>query len=76
MSKKCVLGCTIRSTLFEIFSHSAGPFGAAPFEKISNVDFSLGQKKTINNINNSDRVGYKWSMNMTYKNKVGILHTR
>ena len=26
----------LKSTLFEIFSHSAGPFGAAPFEKISN----------------------------------------
>ena len=45
--KKCALGgCTItselKSTLFEIFSHSTGPFGAAPFEKISNnVGFSL-----------------------------------
>ena len=36
--KKCVLGgCTITSKtkikFFEIFSHSAGPFEAAPFEK-------------------------------------------
>ena len=26
----------LKSTLFEIFSHSAGPFVAAPFEKVTN----------------------------------------
>ena len=36
----------LKSMFFEIFSHSAGPFGAAPFEKIShNVDFSLWGKQ-------------------------------
>ena len=30
----------LKSTFFEIFSHSAGPFGNAPFEIFSkNVDF-------------------------------------
>ena len=38
----------LKSTIFEIFSHSAGPFRAGPFEKIpKSVDFSLSGKQCI-----------------------------
>ena len=48
----CLHGCTITTetkiNVFEIFSHSTGPFGVAPFEKISkNVDFSLRGKHCV-----------------------------
>ena len=40
----------LKSTFYENFSYSAGPFGAAPFEKISNkVDFSLEANSTLYN---------------------------
>ena len=38
----CMITSKTKINVLEKFSHSAGPFEAAPFEKISkNVDFSL-----------------------------------
>ena len=48
---------TLKSTLFEIFSHSTGPFGAAPFEKFSiNVDFSFEANSALSQENETEIV--------------------
>ena len=59
MSKMCFgiwvvarLPQRLKSTLFEIFSHSADLFGDAPFKKISNnMDFSLEANSALSREN-------------------------